>query len=292
MFFFHLLTSGLSNGGLYALVALGLITIYRATLVLNFAHGEVFMLGAFFGYMFHVTLALPYPVSLVLAVASSLLLGVATERIAYRPLVRASTVSLVLASVGFSFVLKGFARVTWGGKGDYIPFPPIFSFPPLQVAGLIIVPQNLVILGGALAFMVVLWAFFRYTKLGKMMQATAENQRAAALVGIRIERVFAVTWGIGTCLGAVAGLLMAPVTLLYPDMGATLLIQAFASAILGGFGSMPGAILGGFIVGLVESLVGGYLGSQYITAAPFVVILAVLVVRPAGLLGTRAVVKV
>jgi branched-chain amino acid transport system permease protein len=194
--------------------------------------------------------------------------------------------------VGFSFLLKGFARVTWGGQGDYVRFPPIFSFPPIQVMGLLIVPQNLVILGGALAFMAILWAFFRYTKLGKMMRAAAENQRAAALVGIRIERVFAVTWGVGTCLGAVAGLLLAPVTFLYPDMGATLIIQAFAAAILGGFGSMPGAVLGGFLVGLVESFVGGYLGTQLITAAPFVIIIAVLIVRPTGLLGTRTVVKV
>ena len=290
--FFHLLVSGLSNGALYALIALGLITIYRATLVVNFAHGEVFMLGAFFGYMFHVTLGLPYPISLALAIALSVLLGMVTERIAYRPLIRASVVSLVLASVGFSFLLKGVARVTWGGTGDYIPFPPVFTFRPIQVFGLLLVPQNLLILGGALCFMGILWAFFRFTKLGKMMRATAENQRAAALVGIRIERVFAVTWGVGTCLGAVAGLLMAPVTLLYPDMGSTLLIQAFASAILGGFGSMPGAVLGGFIVGLVESLVGGYLGSQLITAAPFVIIIAVLVVRPTGLLGTPATVKV
>ena len=284
--------SGLSNGGLYALLALGLVTIYRATLVVNFAHGEVFMLGAFFGFMFHVTLGLPYPAALVLAIALSLALGIVTERIAYRPLIRASAVSLVLASVGFSFLLKGLARVVWGGKGDYISFPPIFAFPPLQVMGMILVPQNLVILGGALAFMVILWAFFRYTKLGKMMRATAENQRAAALVGIRIERVFAVTWGVGTCLGAVAGVLMAPVTFLYPDMGATLIIQAFASAILGGFGSLPGAVLGGFLVGLIESFVGGYLGTQLITAAPFVIIIAVLILRPAGLLGTRAVVKV
>jgi branched-chain amino acid transport system permease protein len=291
MMFFHLFVSGLSNGALYALVALGLITIYRATLVVNFAHGEVFMLGAFFGYMFHVSLGLPYPASLVLAIALSLLLGIVTERIAYRPLIRASVVSLVLASVGFSFLLKGFARVTWGGKGDYIPFPPIFTFRPIQFLGLLVVPQNLVILGGALFFMGILWAFFRYTKLGKMMRATAENQRAAALVGIRIERVFAVIWGVGTCLGAVAGLLMAPVTLLYPDMGGTLLIQAFASAILGGFGSMPGAVLGGFVVGLAESLVGGYLGSQFITPAPFVIIIAVLIVRPAGILGTRTVAK-
>ncbi len=290
--FFHLFVSGLSNGGLYALIALGLITIYRATLVVNFAQGEVFMLGAFFGYMFHVTLGLPYPASLACAIALSLLLGMVTERIAYRPLIRASVVSLVLASVGFSFLLKGFARVTWGGKGDYLTFPPIFAFRPLQFMGLLLIPQNLVILGGALAFMIILWAFFRYTKMGKMMRATAENQRAASLVGIRIERVFAVIWGVGTCLGGVAGLLMAPVTFLYPDMGGTLLIQAFASAILGGFGSMPGAVLGGFIVGLIESLTGGYLGSQYITATPFVIILAVLVLRPAGLLGTRAVVKV
>src|SRR3989304_4088393 len=157
--FFHLFVSGLSNGGLYALIALGLITIYRATLVVNFAHGEVFMLGAFFGYMFHVTFAFPYPVSLVLAIALSLLLGIVTERIAYRPLIRASVVSLVLASGGFSFLLKGFARVTWGGKGDYIASPPIFAFRPLQFMGLLLIPQNLVILGGALAFMIILWAF-------------------------------------------------------------------------------------------------------------------------------------
>lgn len=289
---FHLVSSGLSNGGLYALMALGLITVYRATLVVNFAHGEIFMLGAFLAYTFHVMLPLPYPVAFALAVLASLAIGVVTERIAYRPLLNASTVSLVLVSVGLSYLLKGVARVTWGGRGDFLPFPPIFTFAPFEVVGFLFVPQNLVILGGALVFMAALWLFLRYGRVGKMMRAVAENRRAAAIVGIPIGRVSAVTWAVGSCLGAVAGILMAPVTLLYPDMGGVLLVKAFAGAILGGFGSVPGAALGGFVVGLIESLVGGYLGSQFIDVAPFAIIIVVLVARPSGLLGVREVTRV
>lgn len=287
----YLLVNGLANGALYALVALGLVAIYKATLAVNFAQGEVFMLGAFFGYTLHVAAGLPYPVAAILAIGLSVLLGILIDRLAYRPLVKATTVSLVLASVGFSFVLKGMARTVWGGRGDFIPFPPIFAFRPLDVFGVPLSPQDLIIIGSAAVLMAALWAFYRYTKIGKMMRATSQNQRAAALVGIRVERIFTVTWGIGACLGAVAGLLIAPVTLLYPDMGTTLLIQAFAAAILGGFGSMPGAAVGGALLGLLESLVGGYFGSQYIPVAPFVIILAVLLIRPTGLFGRARIVK-
>lgn len=291
MFFLNLAVSGVSNGAIYALIALGLVTIYRANQVVNFAQGEVLMLGAFFAYTFAVPFRLPYAVAFVLAVASSVMLGIAIERAAYRPLVRAPVITLVLVSVGISFMMKGFARITWGGKGDAIPFPSIFSFPAIQLGQLWLVPQDLIVLGGALGTMAILWAFFQRTKLGKMMRAAAENQRAAALVGIRIEGISAVTWAVGSGLGAVAGLLIAPITLLYPDMGGTLVIQAFAAAILGGFGSMPGAVVGGIAVGLSESLLGGYLGSQYISLAPFVIITAVLLIRPTGLFGEAFVVK-
>jgi branched-chain amino acid transport system permease protein len=288
---FHLISSGLSNGGLYALTALGLILVYRSTLVVNFAHGEIFMLGAFLAFTFHVTFHIAYPVALALAVVGCLLVGVLTERLAYRPLLGASAVSLVLASVGFSFLLKGVARVIWGGQGDFLPFPPIFTFAPFQLMGFVFVPQNLVILGGTVLCMVAVWLFLFYGKMGKMMRATADNRRAAELVGIPIERVSAITWGVGGCLGGVAGVLMAPVTLLYPDMGGVLLIKAFAAAIVGGFGSAPGAVLGGFIVGLTESLVGGYLGSQFIEVAPFAIIIVILVAKPSGLLGRAEVAK-
>ncbi|MBI3325704.1 MAG: branched-chain amino acid ABC transporter permease [Nitrospinae bacterium] len=289
---FYLMLSGLTNGSLYALVAMGLVIIYKATAVVNFAHGEVFMMGGFFGYTFHVLLGLPYPASLLLAVGLSLLLGVVTERVAYRPMIKASVISLVLASVGFSFVLKGIARVPWGGKGDFIPFPPVFSYDPIVFGSLLITPQHLIILTSALACMGLFAAFFRWTKLGKMMQATAENQRAAALVGIRVERVFASIWGAGACVGAVAGVLMAPVTLLYPDIGATLLVKAFASAVLGGFGSLPGAVLGGLTMGLVENLAGGYLDTSLVDISPFLVMILVLILWPTGFFGARAIRKV
>jgi branched-chain amino acid transport system permease protein len=290
--FLYLVLSGLTNGSLYALLALGLVIIYKATTVVNFAHGEVFMMGGFFAYTFYVLLGLAYPASLLLAVALSLLLGMVTERLAYRPLIKASAISMVLASVGFSFVLRGVARVTWGGKGDFIPFPPIFSYDPIVLGSLLITPQQLIILSGALMCMGVFAAFFRWTKLGKMMQATAENQRAAALVGIRVERVFAIIWGVGACVGALAGVLMAPVTLLYPDIGATLLVKAFASAVLGGFGNLPGAALGGLSMGVIENLAGGYLHTSLVDISAFLVIMLVLVVRPTGFFGAKAVRKV
>lgn len=290
--FYHLLVTGLSNGSLYALVGLGLVVIYKATAVVNFAHGEVFMLGGFLAYTFHVLLGLPYFLALVLALLGSLLVGMLTERCAYRPLMRSSIVSMVLASVGFSFILRGTARYFWGGKGDFIPFPPVFTYEPIMLGELLLTPQSLVTLAGSLVIMGLFAAFFRLTKMGKMMQATAENQRAAALVGIRIARVFAIIWGVGAVVGAAAGVLMAPLTLLYPDMGGMLLIRSFAAAVLGGFGSLPGAVVGGFVVGLVENLAAGYIATSLQDIAPFVVIILVLILRPTGLFGTANITKV
>jgi branched-chain amino acid transport system permease protein len=290
--FYHLLITGLSNGSLYALVGLGLVVVYKATAVVNFAHGEVFMLGGFFAYTFHVMLGLPYFVALLLALLGSLLVGMLIERCAYRPLIRSSIISLVLASVGFSFILKGTARYLWGGKGDFIPFPPVFTYEPIVIGNLLLTPQSLVTLAGSLIIMGLFAVFFRLTKIGKMMQATAENQRAASLVGIRIERVFAIIWGVGAMVGAAAGVLMAPLTLLYPDMGGLLLIRSLAAAVLGGFGSLPGAVVGGLLVGLIENLSAGYIATSLQDIAPFVVIILVLTIRPTGLFGTSEITKV
>ena len=284
----YLLVSGITTGSLYALVAMGLVVVHKATGVVNFAHGELFMLGGFFAYTLHVLAKIPYVPALILAVIGALGLGILTERVAYRPLMRAPTVSLVLAAVGFSFVLKGAAREIWGGRGDYIPFPPLVKADPIAFGDVLIVPQQLVVLAAAIVCMIVFSLFFSRTRWGKVLQATAENARAASLVGIRIQRVYAFTWGVGAAIAGAAAALMAPLTLIYPDLGAVLLVKAFASAVLGGFGSLPGAVLGGVSVGIIENLAGGYLHTSLQDVSAFIVIMLVLIVRPTGLLGARA----
>lgn len=290
--FAYLLVSGLTTGSLYALVAMGLVVVYKATTVVNFAHGELFMLGGFLAYTLHVLVGVPYLPAVTLAAAAAMVLGMLTERVAYRPLMRAPTISLVLAAVGFSFVLKGVAREVWGGRGDYLPFPPLVGTEPIAIGQIVLVPQQLVVLAGAIVCMALFTVLFTSTRAGKIMQATAENAKAARLAGIRVERVYAFTWGVGAAVASVAAALMAPLTLLYPDVGAVLLVKAFAAAVLGGFGSLPGAVLGGVSMGVIENLAGGYLHTSLMDVSAFLVIMLVLIVRPTGLLGGRGLRKI
>jgi branched-chain amino acid transport system permease protein len=281
----YLLLSGLTTGSLYALIALGIVVVNKATGVINFAHGELFMFCGFVAWMLHVQMGVPYLPSLLLAVAFGFLLGVMTDLIAFRPLKNANIVSLVLATIGVAFVLRGAARVIWGGKGDYLPFPPITSPEPAMIGEIMVIPQQLAVLAGAIVIMVVFAAFFRLTRAGKMMQATADNAKAATLAGIRVERIYMLAFGTGAAIAGAAAVLMAPLTLLYPDMGFAFFIKGFAAAVLGGLTSLPGAVLGGIAIGIIEALAGGYLHSSFIEVSAFIVIMFVLVVRPTGLLG-------
>jgi len=285
MMFGYLFTTGITTGALYALVALGITVVYKATRTVNFAHGDLFMIGGFIAYTFHVMWGVPYVAALLLAVAAGFAIGAVAERIAFRPLLDQPVVSMLLATIGLSFVLKGIARAIWGGKGDFIPFPPLISGPPISLAGLIIVPQQLVVLAGALAVMLVFAVFFKFTRLGRMMQATADNAKAAKLVGIRIGRVYMVTFATGAAVAGAAAVLMAPITLLYPDIGFVLFIKSFAAAVLGGLTSIPGAVLGGFLIGLIEALCGGYISTSLQDVSSYIVIMMVLVFLPNGLLG-------
>lgn len=281
----YLLLSGLTTGSLYALIALGIVVVNKATGVINFAHGELFMFSGFIAWTLHVQMAVPYLPSLLLAVVFGFGLGALTNLIAFRPLKNASIVSLVLATIGIGFVLRGTARVIWGGKGDYLPFPPITTPEPMMLGDIMVIPQQLAVMAGAIVIMVVFAAFFRLTRAGKMMQATADNAKAATLVGIRIDRIYLLSFGTGAAIAAAAAVLMAPLTLLYPDMGFGFFIKGFAAAVLGGLTSLPGAVLGGFSIGIIEALAGGYIQSSFIEVSAFIVIMIVLVVRPTGLLG-------
>jgi branched-chain amino acid transport system permease protein len=285
MVFGYLVTTGITTGALYALVALGIAVVYKATRTVNFAHGDLFMIGGFIAYTFHVMWGLPYLASLLLAVVAGFAIGALAERIAFRPLLGQPVVNILLATIGLSFVLKGIARATWGGKGDYIPFPPLVAAQPISVGGLILVPQQLIVLAGALSVMLVFVVFFKFTKLGRMMQATADNAKAAKLVGIKVGAVYMVTFAIGAAVAGSAAVLMAPITLLYPDIGFVLFIKSFAAAVLGGLTSIPGAVLGGFLIGLIEAMCGGYISTSLQDVSSYIVIMIVLVFLPNGLLG-------
>ncbi len=283
LIFSYLLMTGVTTGALYALVALGIVVVNKATGVINFAHGELFMLSGFIAWTLHVPFGVDYPLAFVLTVIAGFVVGSMTERIAFRPIAKSDIVSLVLATVGIAFVLRGLARMIWGGKADYLSFPPITSPEPIMIGDVLVIPQQLAVLAGAIAIMLVFTAFFRLTRTGKMMQATADNARAATLVGIRTERVYTMSFGIGAAIAAAAAVLMAPLTLLYPDMGFPFFVKGFAAAVLGGLTSLPGAVAGGVIVGIAEALAGGYIHSSFMEVSPFILIMIVLVLRPAGL---------
>jgi branched-chain amino acid transport system permease protein len=285
MMFGYLIMTGITTGALYALVALGITVVYKATKAVNFAHGDLFMLGGFIAYTFHVMWGIEYVVSLFLAVAAAFIIGAVSERIIFRPVVNHGMVSVLLATVGLSFVLKGIARGLWGGKGDFIPFPPLVGGSPIMIAGIPVTPQQLVVLAGALAIMVAFGLFIKFTRFGRIMQATADNTKAARLIGIRIERVYMYTFAVGTALAWAAAVLMAPITLLYPDIGFVLFVKSFAAAVLGGLTSIPGAVVGGFAIGLIEALAGGYINTNLQDVSAYIVIMLVLTFLPNGLLG-------
>jgi branched-chain amino acid transport system permease protein len=281
----YLLLSGLTTGSIYGLVALGIVLVYKATGTINFAHGDQLMIAGFLAYTLHVMLHLPYLVSLAGAVVGSFLLGALTERIAFRSVLRGSLINVVLATLGLSFVLKGFARLTWGGIGDYLSFPPLVPPDPILIGDIILLPQQLVVTFGALGVMGLFALFFRLTTIGKAMQATADNPKAARLVGIRVEHVHMLAFAVGAAIAGAGATLMAPITLLYPDIGFSLFIKGFAAAVLGGLTSLPGALVGGIAIGVTEALAAGYIHSSFLEVSAFIAIMATLVLRPRGLMG-------
>jgi branched-chain amino acid transport system permease protein len=285
LLFSYLLLGGITSGALYALVALGLVAVNKSTGIINFAQGELFMFCGFVAWMIHVQFGGAYPLAFLGAVLCGFVLGVATDLIAFRPLGKTDTVSLILATVGVAFVLRGAARIIWGGKGDYLSFPPITSPDPVMIGTLLVVPQQMAALAGAVAIMLVFAAFFRFTRAGKMMRATAENPKAAKLVGISIGKVYTLAFGTGAAIAAAAAVLAAPLTLLYPDMGFSFFVKGFAAAVLGGLTSLSGAVAGGLLVGIAESMAGGYIHSSMMEVAPFIMIMIALIAFPSGILS-------
>ena len=277
------IVSGIVVGCVYALVAVGFTVIYDATETVNFAVGESLMIGAYFLLTFWVLWEIPYLWSLALTLLASGALGyLVYDRLVSRPLMGAGLLPRVVALMGMAAILKGLARVIWGADAYHLP-PPITAA-PLRFGPVAITAQEILIVVVTVAVVAGLYVFFRYTKLGTAMRATSQSRRAASLMGVNVSVVFAAAWIIGTMLSAVGGVLLAPLLLVDPDMG-ELGIKSFTAAVLGGFGSLAGAIVGGVLLGVVENLVAGYLRADWQNAATFVLMVLVLAIRPTGLFG-------
>jgi branched-chain amino acid transport system permease protein len=279
------LLSGLTVGAIYALVALGFSIIYNASHVINFAQGEFVMIGG----MATVSLlgaGLPLALAALGAVALAALIGMALARFAVQPARGASVVTLIIITIGAAILLRGLASIVWDKR---IHALPAFSGDaPIALAGATLAPQSLWVIGVTALAVAALWGFFNRTLAGKAILAVSHNRLAAQLMGISVQRVLLVSFALSAALGALAGILIGPITFTSWDVGVMLGLKGFAAAILGGMGSGPGAVVGGLTLGLLESLGAGYLSSAYKDAIAFIVMLAVLMLMPGGLLGGRA----
>ena len=276
------LASGLTAGSIYALVALGFSIIFNASRVINFAQGEFVMIGGMSAVSL-VAIGMPMPVAIVGAVAIAAIVGLALERLAVGRAKSADIVPLIIITIGASIFLRGVAQLVW--DKNIHALAPLSGDAPISFLGATIVPQSLWVLGATVAVVLVLSWFFRRTMLGKAMLATSYNRLAAQLVGIDIKKVLFASFGLAAGLGALAGVLIAPITFTSYEVGIMLGLKGFAAAILGGLGSFPGAIVGGLLLGLLESLGAGYVSSAYKDVIAFVLILVVLFFRPDGILG-------
>lgn len=276
--------SGLSAGSIYALLALALVLIYQSTDVVNFAQGELAMFTTFIAYTLLTWYGVPFVPAAVLTLGFAFILGYAVERVVIRPVEDAPVLSVVIVTLGLYSIFNSVAGWIWG----YVPkgFPTPIPAGTIRFAGLTVGLLDLWILGSALVIMVLLHLFLRHTTLGTAMRATAHNRTAARLVGIPVGRMLSLGWGLSAVLGAVAGMLAAPKIFLEPNMMAGVLLYAFAGAVLGGLGSPFGAIVGGLLVGVIENLLGALVATELKAGLAFLMILAVLVVRPQGLFGT------
>jgi branched-chain amino acid transport system permease protein len=279
------LLSGVTVGAVYALVALGFTIIYNASDVVNFAQGEFVMLGGMITVFAHMA-GLPLPLAALIAIAGTAVMGVALNKLAIEPARGAPLVSLIIITIGASIFIQGVTQVVFDKQLHR--FPAFTGDTPIAIMGATILPQSLWVLAGALVVFVGLWVFFSKTLTGRAVLATSNNRLAAQLVGINTNWVMTLSFALSAAIGALAGVLVTPITNISYGVGIAYALKGFAGAMLGGMGSPIGALVGGILLGLIEALTAGYISSVYKDAAAFVVILVVLFAMPQGIFGRKS----
>lgn len=282
--FWQLFTSGMALGCVYALIALGFVLIFKSTDVINFAQGEFMMLGAFVAFSFINYAHIPFWIGVVLTLLVMGLFGVLLDRVVMRFLVGEPAFSMIMFTIGLSLFLRSVAGMIW--STDTYSFPSPLSEGVVRFGSVAIAQGDILVVGSTAILVLLLYLFFRFTDLGIAMQSTSQNQFAAYLMGINVEGMFSVVWAMSAMVAAVAGILLAPILFLHKDMG-FIGLKAFPAAVLGGFGSIPGAIVGGLIIGISENLAGGFLPLWVKDIFAYLVLIAVLIVRPEGLFGIQ-----
>ena len=285
--FLHQVLAGLATGGIYASLALALVMIYQATHLVNFAQGEMAMFTTYIAWTL-VNAGMPYWAAFFLTVAIAFVLGVVIERVVIRPVEQAPVLAIVVVFIALLLILNSVTG--WIYTYTIKPFPS--PFPSDLVAGGLLSGHELGSICVTLLVLLMVFVFFRFTPLGLAMRAAAQNPASSRLVGVRVGWMLALGWGLASAIGAIAGMMVAPIVFLEPNMMGGILLYAFAGALLGGIDSPGGAVLGGFLVGVLENLVGMVLGTELKLTVALVIIVAVLVVRPSGLFGKVQVVRV
>ena len=287
MSFLQFLISGISLGSIYALIALGYTMVYGIAKMLNFAHGDVIMIGAYVAYVSISTLNLSPFFAVLIAVVTCTLLGILIERVAYKPLRNSSPLTVLITAIGVSYLLQNIALLIFGSKA--VNFTSVVSLPAFEIVpGLTVTGETAVTIAVSVVIMAALMIFINHTKAGQAMLAVSEDRGAAQLMGVNVNGTISLTFAIGSALAAIAAVLLcSSYPVLSPYTGAMPGIKAFVAAVFGGIGSIPGAMIGGVVLGLIESLSTAYISSQLSNAIVFSVLIIVLLVKPTGLLGKK-----
>jgi len=282
--FLQLVISGIAQGCIYGLIALGFVLIYKATETVSFAQGELMMLGAFCGLALMTMLGWPFWLSVPCAIAAMALFGMGVERLVIRPVLGQPAFSIVMLTIGIGYVARGLVTMIPGIGTETHTLPVPYKDGVWRAGELVLNVEQMAVIGATAVLCLLLFALFRYSKIGIAMQASSQNQLAAYYMGIPVQRLNGLVWGLAAAVAAVAGLLLAPITFVHANMG-LIGLKAFPAAVVGGFGSLPGAIVGGLVIGIVEALSGFYLPEGVKDIAAYVVVLVMLMVKPNGLFG-------
>ncbi len=284
--FLQLVISGIAQGCIYGLIALGFVLIYKATETVSFAQGELMMLGAFCGLAGMTLFGFPFWLSVLSAIAAMALFGVLLERVVIRPILGQPAFSIVMLTIGIGYVARGLITMIPGIGTETHTLPVPYKDQVWKLGALVLNVEQMAVIGVTAVLCLGLFAMFKYSRLGIAMQASSQNQLAAYYMGIPVKRLNGLVWGLAAAVAAVAGLLLAPITFVHANMG-FIGLKAFPAAVVGGFGSLPGAIVGGLIIGIVESLSGFYLPEGVKDIAAYIVVLIMLMVKPNGLFGEK-----